>query len=460
MGEDAISAALYVRASTEMQVYSTENQKEALQRYAAGHNYRVVRIYEDDGRSGLTLSGRPGLSRLLQAALADECPFAVLLVYDISRWGRFQDADESAHYEYLCRRSGIQVIYVAEPFDNDGSTVSNVLKALKRAMAAEYSRELSDKVYQASRRLAAKGHAMHAAPYGIRRLLVDYNGQPKGILEHGQRKALQSDHMVFVPGPPKEIAVVRRIFRLYASYGMGFTDISNYLNKSATPGPGEGGWSDITVKHILQNEAYIGNIVYGRSTSRLKGKRSAVPPDQWVRCEGAFQTIVPKKTFLRVRERLAGMERARTDDYFLRPLRALFERKGYLSAAMIDAEPNMPSSRSYKWRFRGIINAYARVGYLSPYSDFVHWTKAIRTRVKEPVRELMLQKLKDLLDREGYLTGTLLNADPNTPSFRQYQWAFENLRSAYKLIGYEPLKTAPYRPRKAQLGRQDHTNEP
>lgn len=443
-----------------MQVYSTANQKEALHEYAAKHYFRIVHVYEDDGRSGLTLAGRPGLCQLLQTALGPECPFAALLVYDVSRWGRFQDTDESAHYEYLCRRSGLRVIYVAEPFDNDGSTVSNVLKALKRAMAAEYSRELSDRVYRANRRLASKGYAMCAAGYGLRRLLVGHDGQPRGLLEQGQRKAIQSDHVVFVPGPPKEVGVVRRIFRLYASYGMGFTDIARYLNKTATPGPSGGVWSDIAVKHVLQNEAYIGNTVYGRSTSRLKGKRCAVPPDQWVRCEGILPSIVPKKAFAQAHARMANMERARTDDYFLKPLRALFEREGYLSAAMIDAEANMPSSKSYQWRFHGLTNAYARVGYISPYSDFVHWTKEIRTRVQGPVRDLMLQKLKELLDREGYLTCALLNADSDTPSFRQYQWAFENLRSAYKLIGYEPAKTAPYRPRKAKLGGQDFANGP
>ena len=67
---------------------------------------------------------------------------------DISRWGRFQDADESAYYEYLCRRSGIEVRYCTEPFENDGSPMATIMKSVKRAMAGEYSRELSNKVFQ------------------------------------------------------------------------------------------------------------------------------------------------------------------------------------------------------------------------------------------------------------------------------------------------------------------------
>lgn len=69
--------------------------------------------------------------------------FNFILVYDVSRWGRFQDADESAYYEYICKRAGINVAYCAEQFENDGSPVSTIVKGVKRAMAGEYSRELS-----------------------------------------------------------------------------------------------------------------------------------------------------------------------------------------------------------------------------------------------------------------------------------------------------------------------------
>jgi DNA invertase Pin-like site-specific DNA recombinase len=57
--------------------------------------------------------------------------FTSLLVYDVSRWGRFQDVDESAHYEYVLKRAGIRVHYCAEQFENDGSMSSSVLKTLE-----------------------------------------------------------------------------------------------------------------------------------------------------------------------------------------------------------------------------------------------------------------------------------------------------------------------------------------
>ena len=87
-----------------------------------------------------------------------------MIVYDVSRWGRFQDADESAYYEYICRRAGISVIYCAEQFENDGSPVSTIVKGVKRAMAGEYSRELSAKVFAGQCRLIELGFRQGSFP--------------------------------------------------------------------------------------------------------------------------------------------------------------------------------------------------------------------------------------------------------------------------------------------------------
>jgi DNA invertase Pin-like site-specific DNA recombinase len=139
-------AAQYVRMSTEHQKYSTENQAEVIQKYAARRGYQIIRTYADEGKSGLSLGGRDALQSLISDVQNRTADFSAILVYDVSRWGRFQDADESAYYEYICRRAGIQVVYCAEQFENDGSPVSTIVKGVKRAMAGEYSRELSVKV--------------------------------------------------------------------------------------------------------------------------------------------------------------------------------------------------------------------------------------------------------------------------------------------------------------------------
>ena len=93
----------------------------------------------------------------MQKLIADvrngSADFSSILVYDVSRWGRFQDTDESAYYEFICREGGISVHYCAGQFKNDGSIGTAIIKSIKRAMAGEYSRELSVKVFAGQCRL-------------------------------------------------------------------------------------------------------------------------------------------------------------------------------------------------------------------------------------------------------------------------------------------------------------------
>ena len=95
-GDLLVPAAQYVRMSTDHQRYSTENQREAIQKYAAQHGFEIVRTYADEGKSGLSLDGRNALKQLIQDVQSSRPAYQAILVYDISRWGRFQDADESS----------------------------------------------------------------------------------------------------------------------------------------------------------------------------------------------------------------------------------------------------------------------------------------------------------------------------------------------------------------------------
>lgn len=123
----------------------------------------------------------------------------------ISRWGRFQDADESAHYEYRCRRAGIEVRYCAEQFENDGSPLATIVKGVKRMMAAEYSRELSTKVFAGQCRLIEHGYRQGgAAGFGLRRSLIDQGGTPKGELTRGEHKSIRPTAWSSCPGQPRK----------------------------------------------------------------------------------------------------------------------------------------------------------------------------------------------------------------------------------------------------------------
>lgn len=97
-----------------LQRYSIKNQLAAIAAYAEANSLTIVRTYADEGRSGLQIKGRPGLIELIEDVQSGQADFDHVLVYDVSRWGRFQDVDESAYYEFLCKRSGVQVEYCAE----------------------------------------------------------------------------------------------------------------------------------------------------------------------------------------------------------------------------------------------------------------------------------------------------------------------------------------------------------
>lgn len=101
-----VPVALYVRAACFTQAILDE-QREALERYAAQNNMRVVRRYVE--------GGLPGAMRdnLLRTVMTGEADFTVIVMRDISRWGR-GDLDVTVYYEYLCLRAGIGVRYVQE----------------------------------------------------------------------------------------------------------------------------------------------------------------------------------------------------------------------------------------------------------------------------------------------------------------------------------------------------------
>lgn len=106
---DTFRAAQYVRMSTDKQRYSIQNQAAVIAAYAHAHNLQIIKTYKDEGESGLRIKNRMGLRQLIADVSSGEADFSHVLVYDVSRWGRFQDTDESAHYEFVCKRAGVQV---------------------------------------------------------------------------------------------------------------------------------------------------------------------------------------------------------------------------------------------------------------------------------------------------------------------------------------------------------------
>ncbi len=356
--------------STEHQQYSTENQAARIREYATRRGIEIVRTYADAGKSGLRIDGRASLQQLIKDVESGTADFTIILVYDVSRWGRFQDADESAYYEYRCRRAGIEVAYCAEQFENDGSPVSTIVKGVKRAMAGEYSRELSAKVFAGQCRLIELGFRQGGpAGYGLRRVLIDQNGSMKAELRRGEHKSLQTDRVILMPGPEEEVRTVNQMYHWFIDEGLVESEIAARLNAMGLRTDLDREWTRGSVHEVLTNEKYIGNNVYNRTSFKLKKLRVQNSPDMWIKKEGAFEPIVPPEVFYTA----LGIIRARAHRYsneeLIERLRTLYQNRGFLSGLIIDETDGMPSSSIYAHRFGSLIRAYQIVGF-TPDRDY------------------------------------------------------------------------------------------
>ena len=388
-----IRVAAYVRMSTEHQKYSTSNQMDVIREYARTHGMEIVKVYSDEGKSGLNIKGRDSLSKMIADVQNGKTGYFHILAYDVSRWGRFQDADESAYYEYICKRAGISVHYCAEQFQNDGSLGSSMVKTMKRSMAGEYSRELSTKVFQGACRLIQLGFKQGGtAGYGLRRMLIDQSGEKKAMLKMGEHKSIQTDRVILVPGPSSEIKNVRWMYQAFVKHGKTEMEIAHSLNERGVLTDFERAWSRATVHEVLTNEKYIGNNVYHRTSFKLKAKHVANPPDKWIRADGVFEKIVDPKLFLAAQEIILARSRKLSDEEMLEKLREVLQKNGRLCGILIDEAEDNPSSSAYRHRFGSLVTAYQLIGY-DPQIDysFIETNRKLRLQHPEIIKSVIEQ---------------------------------------------------------------------
>lgn len=390
--ERPLRAAEYVRMSTDHQKYSTENQSDAIRQYADARGIEIVRTYADAGKSGLKIEGRDALRQLIEDVQSGNVDFALVLVYDVSRWGRFQDADESAYYEYICRRAGIAVEYCAEQFDNDGSPISTIVKGVKRAMAGEYSRELSTKVFAGQGRLIEKGYRQGGpAGLGLRRTLIDEHGAIKGHLGRSEHKSIQTDRVILTLGPEEEVELVRDIYQAFVHQGYSEREIAADLNARGIPTDLGRPWTKGTVHQILINEKYVGDNVWNRRSFKLKKKRVQNDPEMWIRSQDVFAAVVQRELFEAARTMISARSFRLSDEEMLKSLRQLYQQKGLLSGLVIDECDGMPSSSAYGSRFGSLLRAYSLVGF-TPDRDYRY------VEINRELRKLHPGILSELLD--------------------------------------------------------------
>ncbi len=379
----------------------------------------------------MTAHGRDGLKRLMSDVVSDP-DFCAVLVTDVSRWGRYQDPDEAAHYEFVCRTAGVIVCYCAEAFENDQSPANALLKNLKRMMAAEYSRQLSDRVRAGLRRtVLAGGRSGGRAPYGFSREAVAAFGSEARLLKPGERPSVTGQPVRLVWGSPAEIATLRLIFKHFVDEVRGVPDIVRLLNENNIPYNRAGGWTVSRVKAVLTNEAAVGINAVNRSHWRFGTRDRSLSPSEWVRIQ-VMSPVISKAKFARAASRLARANGSRfTDEELLESLRRLLKSKGALSRSIISESLNVASPFTYQKRFKSLGAAFRLIGYERP------------TRTREHIEEAALGRdqvdlsLKRLLAQEGYLSAALIDRCGYLPHSDTLRKRFGKLEELYVGVGYE-----------------------
>jgi DNA invertase Pin-like site-specific DNA recombinase len=430
-------AAQYIRMSTDHQEYSPLFQREAIAEYARAHNFRVVCDYEDAGLSGLTFRQRPALVQLLLDVENPRRRFNTILVFDVSRWGRFQDVDEAAFYEYACRRAGVNVIYVAESFSNDASPATSVMKALKRAMAAEFSREMSRKVFLGQCLNAQRGfHAGGPPGYGLQRILIDSKHETRRGLARYEYKSVQSDRVVIAPASTTEASLVRKMYEWYATQTVTGVGIAKRLNDFGLRNRSGRPWDAQNILRILRNEAYVGTNVYSRTSSKLDGAWQQVPRQEWIRLENAFEPVVDRRVFAAVQKKMEANRRQSTRAEILDGLRKVIAKAGKLDQATLRYYRSAPSVEQVMREFGSLYKAYDEVGYVPRLAS----ERSLNRRTEQNVEHHVADVTLDALRRQGHD----VRYEKHTSTFCVDKWLRLNLavRSPWLIGGHLPYWVA------------------
>ncbi|MBN9370587.1 MULTISPECIES: recombinase family protein [unclassified Hydrogenophaga] len=352
-------AVAYVRMSSDRQELSIGTQLAAIQAYAEVQELELVRIYEDSAKSGLNIANREGMKSLLRDVLDTPRPFDVVLVYDVSRWGRFQDIDAAAYYEYTCRLHGAKVIYVEEAFGTDEEPMTALLKTLKRAMAAEYSRDLSVKSRAGQDRAVHLGYQMGQLPcIGLTRIAIDRLGNRRP-LARGQCKAMQSERIAWVPGPPDEVELTRRIFSLYADHNGSIKGVAQQLRMEGKVGQDGRPFTTTRVDNLLRCEALAGNFVWGSERYAAGPAKKRRPP---TRADNVIEPVIPADLWKRTQERLWVRRRLRRDkEQMIQVLRERLAENPGLNCLDLEAM-GIRSTRAYTNAFGSVSRALELAG--------------------------------------------------------------------------------------------------
>ena len=287
MNREGKKCILYPRVSTEMQVegYSLDGQKNSLKRFAEREEMQVVGIYEDAGKSGKSIEGRPAFKRML-SDIQDGLDVDYVLVYKLSRFGR-NAADILNSLEFI-QSYGVNLICIEEGIDSSqtsGKLLISVLSAV-----AEIEREnILEQTMNGRREKARQGKWNGGpAPYGY---------------------MLKDDSLII---EEQEAEIVRTVYEKFVNTNMGYNGIAKYLNlqgikKAPHKKTDIEEFSGHFIKILLDNPVYCGKIAYGRRTrEKVKGTRAdyrVVHKQDYCLVDGLHEGIVSEELWLKAHEK-------------------------------------------------------------------------------------------------------------------------------------------------------------
>lgn len=197
-------------------------------------------------------------------------------------------------------------------------------------------------------------------------MLLDASGRPKQLLTPGQRKSLVTEHVILVPGAVEETATVKRIFHEFANEYRTLRAIAERLNNSGIRYLNGVPWDATDISRLLKNPNYAGRQVWGRTKCYLGGKAEPLPTEEWVRCDDAFEPVIPVDLFEKAQARFASLTCNLSNDEMLERLRRVLQVEGPLNTGIIERSLSCPSLTTYHSRFGGLLSAYRRIGYPDP----------------------------------------------------------------------------------------------
>ena len=342
----------YLRRSTDRQEQSIPDQKRAVEQFAEEQGLTLLRCYVDDAISGTSTVGRKAFQQLIEDSQSPKRDFATAVVYDVKRFGRV-DNDEAGYYRHILKQHGVEVLYASEGFAGDGT--DDLLRPVKQWQARQESKDLSKVVIRGLLSKSGdnnprdgasdfRGWWMGGAPpfgYDLRyesragHFLLVLRYMPDGskqalntegavmrTLERGETIAVSKrDRCRLALSAPDRVEVVRNIFRGYVEDVRGFKTIADMLNSAQVPTPRgpawldrySGRWAIGTVRAILCNPAYVGDMVWNRRTDarfhriaqgRAVERRGVVgrrlesnDESDWIVVPGAHPAIISRRTW-------------------------------------------------------------------------------------------------------------------------------------------------------------------